>query len=545
MLRTSLSAFALLASLQHAWSQEDLDYQRMPGQAEDVSVSHNGARWHVGRDGRAYLWDVEAQEWVAHGARSNLARIDAGETGVVALTRAGRVLVRPADAEPQRRWRTTSMQARDIGLGNGLLWVSGGDLEAQPQATYVAALDAEAPMDWAAVSGDVGALDVDPAGRPWALDGEGRLYVYVNDAWLEDEAAPRGRDIGVGGDGTIYVTARDDGSVWRRDAITGAWLGQPGRLSAISAAPDGKAMGVTEDGWILAAVQDPRSEPSVFVESGENAGPLVQPGMVITLADILGPLPGADTILITIDEVSLDEAESALSVVGRAEILGVASRLVVFQPNITEPKAVLMLRQDGVDLANYIPQINASEIGSLGLAESVLFIPVGETPDVAWNSEEDLPPAIAAQMPKADDAWPQGLYPVELDGDVTVVGLFTPLSQQAGLVRWVTSARRRGSLATFWAWSASRFWPRDRLQSSSCARCHGMICNAIRVSLSQQWVRPAPGQQSLTHLVSTSNCRSGIGNQRLPRALYPCGVLSSASSLSTAKSKLRYGPGSK
>lgn len=410
----------------------DLDWQRMPGAAQDVSVSHQGQRWMVGLEGRAYRWDVASQSWQSHGRRSDLARIDAGAAGVAALTANGQLLVRKADAPPAAPWRVTSLRARDLGLGNGLLWLSGARINGGPQAVRFAPFNANGLMNWQEVEGAVDSLDVDPGGRPWASDGRA-VYVYADEEWILDPDAPAARDIGVGGDGTIYAVAASDGSIERRNPATGTWEPQPGRVSAISAGPDGKAMGADPDGWILAAVQDIEGGEDFFAQAGpETDLNRFEIGQKVTLADLIGNLPGAARVQVTIEAVEFNEEGTDASLLANASIYGVSTKIVLYQPDLNSPEVLVLLRQDGVDLANYVPGLSASSLGSFGMAESLLFFPIGEGAALSWAGYEDVPDTIKRLLPGSEETPVPDLFPLEIGGDVTVVGLYSPPQPEGG-----------------------------------------------------------------------------------------------------------------
>lgn len=145
------------------------------------------------------------------GGRTDFGRIDAGDGGgAAALTDSGALYLSAGNGT----WRPTGIRGEDVGIGGG---------------------------------------------RLWAVDPSGRLFVYANGAWSVDGAAPGARDVGVGGEGTLYIVGRDvehalgGGRVHRRDPGTGVWSAAPGRLSSISVTERGAPLGVNSLDWRIAS----------------------------------------------------------------------------------------------------------------------------------------------------------------------------------------------------------------------------------------------------------------------------------------------------
>lgn len=442
------------AQSQSAQVSSDLDWRRMAGAARDVAISHDGQRWMVGLDGRAYRWDVATQDWQPQGRRSDLARLDVGTDGVAALTEGGLLVVRDRAAAARSPWRVTSAVARDLGLGAGRIWLAGGRISGGAEATQFALFSADGLMDWTAVPGSVARLDVDPVGRPWAAATDG-IYVFADGEWIRDPDGPVAQDIGVGGDGTIYAVDQA-GQVIRRDARDGSWLEQPGQVVAITAGPDGKAMGADAQGWILAAVQEVLGGQDFFAENGgdpgeasggensgenggDNGGETAQTnlnqfaiGQQVTLADLIGDLPGAAEVIVTIDALEFAEDGSTATLLARGSVFGVSTRIAIHQPDLTATDVLVVLRQDQVDLANYVPGVRASTLGSFGLAESLVFFPVGAGGALELASYDDLPAALAPLFPGSSDSPVDGLFPLQIQDDVTLAGLYTPPDGSGG-----------------------------------------------------------------------------------------------------------------
>lgn len=360
----------------------------MASRGLDAAVSQDGQRWYIGTDGRAYRWFDEKKAWVVHGSRTDLARIDAGNEGAAALSKSGELYVTSRD--PGDSWRPTGVRAADVGIGGGRIWLADAVLPGGGRAVFAAKFDASAKgMEWRELPGRLERIDVDPQGRPWGLDKEGRLYVFAGEKWIEDGKAPAGADIGIGGNGTLYLVARQGevvlggGGLHRRNPGSGSWSAVPGRLSAVSVDPDGRAFGVNSLSWVLTnakggGVAAPRPKPPDADKPGDGTRPKEDseaPAAELILADLAGDgidLPA--TISLAVVRPVRGDPKAGLFI-GETDLNGLPATVARFTPKEgSTPTLVLGHRMVG--LGDYVPDLRSTGFRDLRLNDAVfLFVP--------------------------------------------------------------------------------------------------------------------------------------------------------------------------
>ncbi len=203
------AGFALGLVLSQAAEAADValppDWVQLGTRGVDAAASADNQRWMVGADGRAYRWNDAAQSWAPYGSRADLARIDAAPNGAAAITRSGELVVTDLGGQ----WRPTGVRAADVGIGGGRIWLAGARLPNGEIGVLLASFDPAArELQWRTVPGRIERVDVDPQGRAWGLDRDGRLFVHDGRNWIEDTRAPAGSDVGAGPRGEIVVVAR-------------------------------------------------------------------------------------------------------------------------------------------------------------------------------------------------------------------------------------------------------------------------------------------------------------------------------------------------
>tara|TARA_R110001592_G_scaffold29350_6_gene106549 strand:+ start:7198 stop:15990 length:8793 start_codon:yes stop_codon:yes gene_type:complete len=425
----SLSAISLMTIANAApdWMQKSV-------KGQDISVSHDGQQWFVGQDGRAYKWNAQTTQWDAKGSRSDLKHIDAGKDGVAAITNSGTVYI----SNNQGHWRSTSIRAKDVGIGGGKIWLAGAQNKTAGRVTLFGDFNASGDIDWNAVNGSLIRVDVDPQGRPWGVDADGAVFVYADGKWIGDDKAPKASDIGVGGDGSIFIVGRDieeslgGGRVYQRNPNTGDWSAVPGRLSAVSVTPDGKAFGVNSLNWVMAgnaaAVKSTQSE--IELEAGELAefpnDTSVIAQNTLTLADIIGTaVPGASKVLLKQVEITEN------TITGTAEFDGAPVRATLFQPNPKETLVIAALEHASVDLGTYVSKIRESNLGSFGLANAIFFMQDEDAAAITYDDFASMPKPLSSILGKGDQ---EGLFPLTIHPGVSVIGTYAPADNNAGAV---------------------------------------------------------------------------------------------------------------
>lgn len=98
-------------------------------------------------------------------------------------------------------WQRLDGEASDIGVGaDGSVWVIGTDERGGGFGIYH-----WNGAGWSRVEGGAVRIDVDPSGMPWIVNDSHDIYRRVDNRWLR--VAGEARDIGIGADGSVWVTS--------------------------------------------------------------------------------------------------------------------------------------------------------------------------------------------------------------------------------------------------------------------------------------------------------------------------------------------------
>lgn len=98
-------------------------------------------------------------------------------------------------------WQRVVGDATDIGVGaDGSVWVIGTDERSGGYGIYH-----WIGTDWERVHGGGVRIDVDPHGIPWVLNNKHQIHRLVDGIW--EQLHGDTRDIGIGADGSVWVTA--------------------------------------------------------------------------------------------------------------------------------------------------------------------------------------------------------------------------------------------------------------------------------------------------------------------------------------------------
>jgi len=213
------------------------DWQRMLGSASDIGVGADGSVWAIGTDERSggfgiYQWLGSTWQRVKGGAL----RIDVDPNGIPWIVNNSHSIYRRQGSD----WVRMGGNARDIGIGaDGTVWVTSGG------GTY-----RYDEGDWVGVRGSGVRIDVDPSGVPWVVDHTNDIHQLIAGRWIRRSG--EARDIGVGGDGSVWIvgTSDDEGrhGVYRWSGT--AWNPVSGSLRQISVGPDGNPWAANSDGNI-------------------------------------------------------------------------------------------------------------------------------------------------------------------------------------------------------------------------------------------------------------------------------------------------------
>jgi len=152
-----------------------------------------------------------------------------------------------AQSAESSSWQVMPGRARDIGIGNGSIWIIGSTPIGAGYGIY-----RWTGANWYQVDDAAVAIDVDPSGTPWVVNSEGAIYRREGNRWQIQPG--KARDIGIGGsDGSVWVIG------WTRIAGGGygiyRWTGSnwrqiDGAAIRISVDPSGRPWVVNSAGNI-------------------------------------------------------------------------------------------------------------------------------------------------------------------------------------------------------------------------------------------------------------------------------------------------------
>lgn len=135
----------------------------------------------------------------------------------------------PLGLSRQPVWQRLEGDANDIGVGaDGSVWVIGTDERGGGFGIYH-----WNGSGWGRVEGGAVRIDVDPAGNPWIVNNSHDIYRRVDNRWLR--VAGEARDIGIGADGSVWVTS--GGGTFRWNGVD--WDPHRGSGTRIDVDPSG------------------------------------------------------------------------------------------------------------------------------------------------------------------------------------------------------------------------------------------------------------------------------------------------------------------
>jgi len=172
-------------------------WQRMPGEATDISIGADGSVWAIGTDERnggygIYHWNGDSWDRQSGGA----VRIAVDPNGNPWIVNSEQDIYRWVNDQ----WEKLPGDATDIGIGaDGSVWVTGYDEESLDFKLYRWNGD----KDWDRISGRGISIAVDDSGNPWITNSEGKIYQRVGEDW--QRLAGGGRDIGIGPGASVWI----------------------------------------------------------------------------------------------------------------------------------------------------------------------------------------------------------------------------------------------------------------------------------------------------------------------------------------------------
>ena len=221
-------AIILLASLllvQPADAAEKVDWVNVKCCGTDISVGKDGSAWLVGTDKRLYQWD--GRNWAQDPQAQGVVRVAVAPDGTPWITNTNSDIWTRADG----RWRKVHGKASDIAVGaDGTVWTLG-----RKGAIYKRVGDR-----WQRISGKARRIAVDPKGNAWVINAGGAVDRFDGSKFVKLPGG-NGQDIGIGAEGTAWLTTGKN-NVYKWNGR--AWILHTGKLTAISAGPDGNPWGL-------------------------------------------------------------------------------------------------------------------------------------------------------------------------------------------------------------------------------------------------------------------------------------------------------------
>ncbi len=271
-----LSIGPLLSLFTPASAQNsNLTWQRLSGAAIDLAIGHQGQMWAIGTDGFAYRWNASRKTWVRYGQRKDFTRID-GEAGggAIAVTSSGSIYYSDGKATGKTKWLEIGGQVYDVGIGGGWAWIVTTGKDSGGRQVYRGRDQGGGDFDFQRVRGGMVHIDVDPKGNAWGVNDQNDVFQFVDGNWRR-HSGKKATDIGVGGDGTVwivgtdFVAGRGGATLHRRDPRTRRWVKDSRRLRTITVGPGGQPAGVNSSNqiWDKSARAPNPSEPETEPET--------------------------------------------------------------------------------------------------------------------------------------------------------------------------------------------------------------------------------------------------------------------------------------
>lgn len=117
-------------------------------------------------------------------------------------------------------------------------------------------------------------IAVDPNGNPWGVNGAGNVFRHDGKKWIEIRFIDDAREIAIGGDGSVFVTNREQ-QLLRYDAARNrfAIVPVPVEASGIAVDPQGAPWIIREDGAVFRCDRDPCERVPDLLGSDIGIGP--------------------------------------------------------------------------------------------------------------------------------------------------------------------------------------------------------------------------------------------------------------------------------
>ena len=221
-----------------------VDWQLLPGQANDISMGADGSLWVIGATPVAGGYSIH--QWTGN----NWQRVAGGATEIAVAPNGTPWVVNDRGNIYQRvgnQWQKLPGIANDISIGaDGSVWVIGNN---PVNGGY--GIHRWNGQNWQEVGGGAVRVTVAPDGTPWVVNDQGKIFRRVGNQWQQLPGSAK--DIEIGADGSIWAIG--DNPVNGGYGIY-LWDGQGwqevnGGATRVTVSPDGKPLVVNQNGRIF------------------------------------------------------------------------------------------------------------------------------------------------------------------------------------------------------------------------------------------------------------------------------------------------------
>jgi hypothetical protein len=252
-----------------------LTWRQVGGQSLAVSLGVDGSAFSLAKNGAVWQWKGEDQWSLVNGQFQALA---AGVKGTAwGLDARGHVF-----ALHSGLWLELPGLARAIAAGqNNTLWAITPD---DALVRWIASASRWERLG--SVPPGAQTLAMGPGDVPWVILGQGGVQFFQGGRWI-DVPGIEAASLGVGMDGTVYATDRQDQSIQWLDKRDMSWKPATGKALAIAVGPTGSPW-VVAPGWqLMASGRFLREEAQQRLEAQQRSQEPPKPVLTITTA----PLP--------------------------------------------------------------------------------------------------------------------------------------------------------------------------------------------------------------------------------------------------------------